>query len=86
MKLVLEAEFGFTNPFNSSVEDNDCTFCLRVFLLSMPWVRNLREAREIRKQALEDFIDSILVESLSFTTPLNVTSLKLLQLARSRKH
>ena len=34
----------------------------------------LIEADEIGRKAVRDFIDSLLVKNLSFTTPLNVTS------------
>ena len=36
--------------------------------------KDLIEADEIGRKAVGDFIDSLLVENLFFTTPLNVTS------------
>ena len=35
--------------------------------------KNLIEANDIVGKAVADFIDSLLVENLSFTTPLNAT-------------
>ena len=35
---------------------------------------DLSEADEIGRKAVGDFIDSLLVENMSFTTPLNTTS------------
>ena len=35
--------------------------------------KDLIEADDIAREAVADFIDSLLVENLSFTTPLNAT-------------
>ena len=64
---------GFTNLFSSSFEDNELYF----LSLSVPakhgTEKDLIEADDIARKAVADFIDSLLVENLSFTTPLNAT-------------
>ena len=64
---------GFTNLFSSSFEDNELYF----LSLSVPakpgTATDLIEADDIAKKAVADFIDSLLVENLSFTTSLNAT-------------
>ena len=46
----------------------NCTFCLSVFLLSLTYIaKDLFEADDIGRKAVADFIDSLLVENLSFT-------------------
>ena len=61
VERVLEAVSGFTNPFSSSFE---------VFLLSKPGIaKDLIESVDIGRKAVAGFIDSLLVENLSFTTP-----------------
>ena len=64
---------GFTNLFSSSFEDNELYF----LSLSVPakpgTAKDLIEADDIARKAVADFIDSLLVENLSFTTPLNAT-------------
>ena len=64
---------GFTNLLSSSFEDNELYF----LPLSVPakpgTAKELIEADDIARKAVEDFIDSLLVENLSFTTPLNAT-------------
>ena len=65
---VLEAVSGFTNPFSSSFEDNELYLLFRV--PAKPGIaKDLIEADTIGRKAVADFIDSILVENLSFTTP-----------------
>ena len=60
---------GFTNPFSSSFEDNEVYF-LSFGVPAKPGIaKALIEADEIGKKAVADFIDSLLVENLSFTTP-----------------
>ena len=48
------------------------------FLLSVPGksdiAKDLLEAQDISRKAVEDFIDSLLAENLSFTAPFNATS------------
>ena len=66
VERVLEAVSGFTNPFSSSFEDNE------LFFLSfcVPGIaKDPIEADDIGWKAVADFIDSLLVENLSFTTP-----------------
>ena len=71
---VLEAVFGFTNPFSSSFEDNELYF-LSFGIPTKPGItKDLIEADDIGRKAFADFIDSLLVENLSFTTPKNATS------------
>ena len=68
IEWVLEAVSGFTNPFSSSFEGNE------LYLLSFgvpvkPGIaKDLSEADNIGRDAVADFIDSLLVENLSFTT------------------
>ena len=66
---VLEAVFGFTNPFSSSFEDNELYF-LSFGVPAKPGIaKDLIEADGIGRKAVADFIDSLSVENLSFTTP-----------------
>ena len=65
VERVLEAVSGFTNPFSSSFEDNEVNF----FSFGVPAKPGLFEADDIGRKAVADFIDSLLVENLSFTTP-----------------
>ena len=46
----------------------NCTFCLSVFL-KPSIAKDIIEADEISRKAVADFIDSLLVENRSFTTP-----------------
>ena len=46
--------------------------------------KDLTEADEIGRKAVVDFIDSLLVANLSFTSRFNATSKKHLRLAKSR--
>ena len=69
MERVLEAVSGFTNPFSSCFEDNEVYF-LSFGVPAKPGIaKNLIEAVDIGRKAVADFIDSLLVENLSFTTP-----------------
>ena len=73
MKHVLEAVSGFTNPFSSCVEDNELYFSSDV--PGKPGIaKDLLEAHDISKKAVEDFISSLLAENLSFTTSFNAAS------------
>ena len=66
---VLEAVSGFTNPFSSSFEDNELYF-LPFCVPAKPGIaKDLIEDDVIGRKAVAEFIDSILVENLSFTTP-----------------
>ena len=69
VERVLEAVFGFTNPFSSSFEDNEVYF-LSFGAPAKPGIaKYLIEADGIGRKGVADFIDSLLVENLSFTTP-----------------
>ena len=66
---VLEAVSCFTNPLSSSFEDNEL-YCLSFRVPAKPGIaKDLIEADANGRKAVEDFIDSFLVEYLSFTTP-----------------
>ena len=68
VELVLEAVSGFTNPFSSSFEDNKLYF-LSFGVPAKPGIaKDIIEADDIGRKAVADFIDSLLVENLSFTT------------------
>ena len=59
----------FTNPFSSSSEDNELYF-LTFGVPARPGIAGDRiEADDIGRKAVADFIDSLLVENLSCTTP-----------------
>ena len=69
MERVLEAVSGFTNPFSSSFEDNELYF-LSFGVPAEPGIaKDFIEADDISWKAVADFIDSLLVENLSFTAP-----------------
>ena len=69
VERVLEAVSCLTNPFSSSFEDNEVYF-LSFGVPAKPGIaEDLIEADDIRRKAVADFIDSLLVENLSFTTP-----------------
>ena len=69
VERVLKAVSGFTNPFSSSFEDNELYF-LSFSVPAKPGIaKDLIEADDIDRKAVADFIDSLLVENLSFTTP-----------------
>ena len=60
---------GFTNPFSSISEDNELYF-LSFSVTAKPGIaKDLIEAVDISMNAVADFIDSLLVENMSFTTP-----------------
>ena len=67
VEQVLEAVSCFTNPFSSSFEDNEVYFLS--FSVTANIAKNLIEADGIGRKAVADFIDSLLVENLSFTIP-----------------
>ena len=65
--------YGFIYPFSSSFEDNIVYF-LSFGVPAKPGIaKDLIEADDIDRKAVADFIDSLLVENLSFTTPLSAT-------------
>ena len=47
--------------------------------------KDLIEADDIGRKAVADFTDSLLVENLSFTTPLNTTSCKTFEVCEVKK-
>ena len=70
VERVLEAVSGFTNPFSSSFEDNEeLCFLYFGFPAKLGIAKGLIAADGIGRKAVADFIDSLLVENLSFTTP-----------------
>ena len=61
VKRELEAVSGFTNPFSSSFEDHELYF-LSFAVPAKPGIaRDLIEADGIGREAVADFIDSLLV-------------------------
>ena len=69
VERVLEAVSGFTSPFSSSFEDSEVYF-LSFGVPAKPVIaKDLIEAVDIGRKAVADFIDSLLVENLPFTTP-----------------
>ena len=69
VERVLEAVSGFTNPFYSCFEDNELYF-LSFGVPAKPGIaKDLIEADNIGRKAVADFIDLLLIEKLSFTTP-----------------
>ena len=69
VERVLEAVSGFTNPFSPSFEDNEVYF-LSLGAPAKPGIaKDLIEADDIGRKSIADFIDSLLVENLSLTTP-----------------
>ena len=70
LKLNIQsAVSGFTNPFSSSFEDNELCFLSFGVPAKPDIAKDLIEADDIGRKAVADFIDSLLVENLSFTTP-----------------
>ena len=68
VEQVLEAISAFTNPFGSSFEVNGVYF-LSFCVPAKPGIaKDLIEADDIGRKAVADFIDSLSVENLSFTT------------------
>ena len=71
---VLQAVSDFTNPFSSSFEDNELYF-LSFGVPARPGIaKDFIEADDIDSKAVADFVDSLLVENLSFTTLYNARS------------
>ena len=67
VKRVLDTVSGFTNPFNSSFEDNGLYF-LSFGVPAKPGIaKDLIEADDTGRKTVADFIGSILVENLPFT-------------------
>ena len=69
VERVLEAVSGFTNPFSSSFEDNELYHLSFGVPAKQGIAKDLIEADDIGRKAVARFIDSLLVENLSFTTP-----------------
>ena len=63
---ILEAVSGFTNPFSSSFEDNELYFLSFGVPAKPDIAKDLIEADDIGRKSVADFIDSLLVENLSF--------------------
>ena len=68
VEQVLEAVSGFTNPFSSSFEDNEVCFLSLGFPAKPGIAKDFIEANDIGRKVVADFIDSLLVENMSFTT------------------
>ena len=69
VERFLHAVSGFTNLFSSSFEDNEVYF-LSFGAPAKPGIaKDLIEADDIGRKVVADFIDSLLVENMSFTTP-----------------
>ena len=69
VERVLEAVSGFANPFSSSFEGNEL-YLLSFGVPAKPGIaKDLIEANAIGRKAFADYIDSLLVEKLSFATP-----------------
>ena len=66
---MLEAVSGFTNSLSSSFEDNELYFLSNGVPAKPGIAKDLIEADNIGKKDVADYIDSLLVENLSFTTP-----------------
>ena len=77
VKRVLGAISGFINPFGSSVEDNEL-YCLSSGIPAKPDIaKDLIEAQDIGRKAMEDFINTRLVEkSVGFHNPIKRNKLK----------
>ena len=59
VEWVLQAIYGFTNPFNSSFEDNE-PVPLSFGVPAKPGIaKGLIEADDIGRKAVADFIDSL---------------------------
>ena len=74
VERVLETVSGFTNPFSSSFEENEVCFLSFCVPAKPGTAKDVVEADAIGRKAVADFIDSLIVENLSFTIPSNVTS------------
>ena len=68
-RMSTRGSFGSTNPFSSNFEDNELYF-LSFGVPAKPGIaKDLIEADDIRRKAVADFIDSLLVlKNLSFTS------------------
>ena len=63
-----EAVSGFTNPFSSGLKTMNCSLYFGV--AAKPGIaKDLIEPDDIDMKAVADFIDLLLVENLSLTTP-----------------
>ena len=63
-----EAVSGFTNPFSSGLKTMNCSLYFGV--AAKPGIaKDLNEPNDIDMKAVADFIDLLLVENLSLTTP-----------------
>ena len=63
-----EAVSGFTNPFSSGLKTMNCSLYFGV--AAKPGIaKDLIEPNDIDMKAVADFIDLLLVENLSLTTP-----------------
>ena len=60
---------GFTNLFSSSFEDNEVYFLSFSVPAKSGIAKDLIEADDVGRKVVVDFIDSVLVENLAFTTP-----------------
>ena len=69
VERVIEAVSGFTNPFSSSFEGNEPVRFVFRCPAKPDIAKDLIEANDIGRKPVADFIDSLLVENLSFTTP-----------------
>ena len=70
VERVQEAVSGFTNPFSSSFEDIELYFLPFGVLAKPDIAKDLIEADDIDRKAVADFIDSLLLKNLSFTSPI----------------
>ena len=67
VERVIESVSGFTNPF--SFEDNELYF-LSFGVPTKPGIaKDLLKADDIGRKAVADFINSLLVDNMSFKTP-----------------
>ena len=84
-RRVLEAVSGFINPLSSSFEDNELYF-LSFSVPAKPGIaKELIESDDIGRKAVADFIDSLLVKNLSFTTHKMLQANTVSRLARSSR-
>ena len=71
VERVLEAVSGFTNPFSSSFEDNELYFLSFRVPAKHGIAKDHIETDDIGRKAVAEFIDSLLVEILSFTNAIS---------------
>ena len=69
VEQALEVIYGFTNPFSSIFEDNELYFLSFDVPAKPDIAKDHIEADDIDRKAVADFIDSLLVENMFFTTP-----------------